>query len=123
MSSHVRYYDDLRPLTLLLVKYPTMTGLMNPGSTPIMPLIPNKTPAWFGLRSTIFANGPVDTAPCDIVPRVRNTMAAVVLQPEYASNRMNTPFITPHTKPANFLTFVRDNRFVRNIRSPKTEKA
>lgn len=61
-----------------------MYGDMKPGSTPIMPLIPNTMPAWLGAISTIDARGPDDTAPWNIVAIVRNTIAAVELFPKYA---------------------------------------
>ena len=49
------------------------------------------SPAKLGLKSIKLAKGPVVTAPLTTVATVENTMAAVELQPEKASPRMNTP--------------------------------
>jgi len=48
--------------------------------------------AKLGLKSMKLARGPVDTAPLVPVATVKNTMAAVELQPEKASPRINTPW-------------------------------
>jgi hypothetical protein len=48
--------------------------------------------AKLGLKSIKLAKGPVVTAPLTTVATVENTMAAVELQPEKASPRMNTPW-------------------------------
>jgi len=50
--------------------------------------------AKLGLKSIKLARGPVDTAPLTAVATVKNTMAAVELQPEKASPSINTPWPT-----------------------------
>lgn len=67
--------------------------------TPIIPLIPNVIPAKFGAMSTTAANGPVLTEPCIPTANVKNIMAAIELQPEYARAITNPPLtIVPFKK-------------------------
>lgn len=90
------------------VNRPTTIGEINPGITVIIPLTPSTIPAKDGDKSTILASGPVVTAPCTAVANVRNTIAAVELQPEKASAATNNPLIMQQKVPASFLTFVLD---------------
>jgi len=85
-----------------------MIGDKKPGITAIILPIPSMTLAKLGLKSMKLARGPVDTAPLVPVATVKNTMAAVELQPEKASPSINTPWSMLHAEVANFRTFVRD---------------
>lgn len=56
--------------TLFCVKCPTNADDKNPLDVEIIPVIPNRTPEKFGVKSIILASGPEDIAPCTIMASI-----------------------------------------------------
>lgn len=69
----------------------------------------------------ILANGPVDTAPCDAVANVINTIAMIALHPVKANAHTNKPLTINDIDPAILRTCVRDMRLVSSNQSPSVE--